>query len=136
MATLSQEFDTFCNDPERKALRSISWFKTHLSKASTITLKNKTGSKDFTVLASGERGFTIEMNNQPHYIQYPRAGYMKLTDPGNLQFLKGFNGEVVMECRIKTYVDGSEAPSFEEYPPEESEYGRKKSARRKVATAA
>lgn len=126
MSTLSTRFEMLCNDPERKANRSISWFKEHLKYASTVTLKNHTGSQEFLVLATGDRGFTIEVNEKPQYIQYPRAGYMKLANPGKLQFLTGFNGEVIMECMITQYADGSSAPEFIDYPPEEDEYGRKK----------
>lgn len=127
--TISQRLTQVFSDEERPINRSIASFKQHLLHTSTVCLSNHTGEQEVKLLSSGDRGFSFELNGQKHAIKYPRAGYMKLTNPGTLQLLDGFNGKVTMECRVSTYTDGSKAPVFTDFPDEEEDYGRRKGKR-------
>lgn len=134
LPTIAEQMEGFYSDEEATIHRSVSTFKTHLSHAATVTLKNTTGTQEVPVLNSGDRGFTFVLNGQKRMMQYPRAGYAKVAGPAKLQLLSSFNGPVIMECTITSYTDGSPVPTFEDFPPEEDDYSKmKQRARRKKA---
>lgn len=110
------------NPTGEKYNRSISSFKTHIHQASKLKLKNSTGEAEVEHLHSGDAYISFTLNGKAQKISYPRSGFMRLVHEGKLVFLNGFNGDIVLECTITEYKDGTPVPDFPDFPDEEFDY--------------